>query len=37
MTKEPRIYNQERTVSSVNGIRKTEKPHAMIEVKINEW
>ena len=28
MTQEPRIYNRERTVSSINGVGKTGKPHA---------
>ena len=28
MTKEPRLYNGERTVSSINGVGKTEQPHA---------
>ena len=27
MTKEPRILNGERIVSSINGVGKTEKPH----------
>ena len=27
MTKEPRIYNGERAVSSINGVGKTEYPH----------
>ena len=28
MTKEPRIYNGERIVSSINGVKKTGQPHA---------
>ena len=28
MTKEPKICNEERTASSINGIRKTEQLHA---------
>ena len=28
MTKEPRIYNGEKTVSSINGVRKIGQPHA---------
>ena len=28
MTKEPRIYNGKRTVSSINGVAKTGQPHA---------
>jgi len=28
MTKEPRIYNGERKVSSVSGVGKTGQPHA---------
>ena len=28
MTKEPRIYNGERTVSSINGVGKMEQPYA---------
>ena len=28
LTKEPRIFNRERIVFSVNGVRKTSKPHA---------
>ena len=28
MTEEPRIYNQERTVPSINGVGKTGQPHA---------
>ena len=28
MTKEPRIYNEERTVSLINAVGKTEQPHA---------
>ena len=28
MTKEPGIYNREKTVSSINGVEKTGQPHA---------
>ena len=27
MTKEPRIYNEERTISSINGVGKIGQPH----------
>ena len=35
MTKEPRIYNGEGTVSLKNGVGKTGQPHACKRMKLN--